>query len=102
MGWLKSKLSHEFSDEILEQKLALHAGSPLKVITSLDEKSLDDSIITQQLSQFKLLHSGEILELLGQYALLDILNSILKSNIANITTFENNPRIGNNFKHNKN
>jgi DNA polymerase-3 subunit delta' len=93
LGWLKSKIPQKFSDEILEQKLALHAGSPLKVISSLDEKALDDSVITQQLSQFKLLHSGEIIELLGQYALLDILNSILKWSFdMNLVLFGLKPR----------
>jgi DNA polymerase-3 subunit delta' len=93
VNWLQSKLPQEYSDQVLEQKLLLHAGSPLKVISSLHEKALDDSIITQQLSQFKLLHSGEIIELLGQYALLDILNSILKWSFdMNLVLFGQKPR----------
>ena len=78
VNWLQSMFPEEYSDQVLEQKLLLHAGSPFKVISAMHEKALDDSIITQQLSQFKLLHSGEIIELLGQYPLIEILNSILK------------------------
>jgi DNA polymerase-3 subunit delta' len=93
VSWLQSKLQQEHSDVVLEQKLALHAGSPLKVISSLHEKALDDSIITRQLSQFKLLHSGEIIELLGQYTLLEILNSILKWSFdMNLVLFGQKPR----------
>jgi hypothetical protein len=63
------------------------------VISSLHEKALDDSIITQQLSQCKLLHSGEIIELLGQYPLLEILNSILKWSFdMNLVLFGQKPR----------
>ncbi|BDW11111.1 DNA polymerase III subunit delta' [Polynucleobacter sp. SHI8] len=91
--WLQSQLPEEYADQELEQKLLLHAGSPLKVISSLHEKALDDSIITKQLSQFNLLHSGEIIDLLGQYALLDILNSILKWSFdMNLVLFGQKPR----------
>jgi len=91
--WLQSELSEEYSDQFLEEKLLLQAGSPLKVISSLHEKALDDSIITQQLSQCKLLHSGEIIELLGQYPLLEILNSILKWSFdMNLVLFGQKPR----------
>jgi DNA polymerase-3 subunit delta' len=93
VNWLQSQLPQEYSDQVLEQKLSLHTGSPLKVISSLNEKTLDDSIITHQLSQCKLLRSGEMIELLGQYALLDILNSILKWSFdMNLVLFGQKPR----------
>ena len=93
VNWLQLQLPQEYSDQVLEQKLSLHTGSPLKVISSLNEKILDDSIITHQLSQCKLLRSGEIIELLGQYALLDILNSILKWSFdMNLVLFGQKPR----------
>ncbi len=93
VAWLQTQLPNEYSDQVFEQKLLLHAGAPLKVIASLHEKALDDSIISKQLSQFKNLHSGEIIDLLSQYALLDILNSILKWSFdLNLVLFGQKPR----------
>jgi DNA polymerase-3 subunit delta' len=78
LSWLTDNMSKDHSPETLRQKLLLYSGSPLKVMSCIDENVLDESIIAQQLARFKLLHSSTVIELLGQNTLLDILNCILK------------------------
>jgi len=78
LSWLVDNLSKEVSQEMLRQKLLLYSGSPLKVMSCIDENVLDETIIAQQLARFKLLHSSTVIELLGQNTLSDILNCVLK------------------------
>jgi DNA polymerase-3 subunit delta' len=47
-------------------------------MASINDKALDESIITNQLAKFKSLHTGEIIDLLSQNSILEILNCILK------------------------
>lgn len=78
LSWLTDNMPKDLSPEILHQKLLLYSGSPLKVMSCLDENVLDESIIANQLARFKSLHASTVIELLGQNTLLDILNCILK------------------------
>jgi len=78
LSWLTDNMSMDYSQEVLRQKLLLHSGSPIKVISSLAENVLDEAIIANQLARFKSLHSSTVIELLGQNTLLDILDCILK------------------------
>ncbi len=79
--WLKEELSEQMTQDVIDRKLALYAGSPLKVMQSIDDKVLDEITIVNELSKFKSLQSGVIIEQLQQHTLLDILNCIYKWSI---------------------
>ena len=78
ISWLSTQLPDKWTAPLLAQRLSLHSGAPLKVMASINDKALDESIITNQLAKFKSLHTGEIIDLLSQYSILEILNCILK------------------------
>ena len=86
--WLKDHLSEPVTQEVINQKLALYAGSPLKVMQAIDHKTLDELTVVKELSKFKLLQSGVIIEQLQQHTLFDILNCIYKWSIdLNLVAF---------------
>jgi DNA polymerase-3 subunit delta' len=78
ISWLSTQLPDKWTAPLLAQRLSLHSGAPLKVMASINDKALDESIITNQLAKFKSLHTGEIIDLLSQNSILEILNCILK------------------------
>lgn len=91
--WLKEQLPESMSQEVIDQKLSLYAGSPLKVMQSNEHKTLDELTIVNELSKFKLLQSGVIIEQLQQHTLFDILNCIYKWSIdLNLVAFGLVPR----------
>ncbi len=79
--WLKHQLPAKFTQEMIHQKLALYAGSPLRVVQSIDNKILDELVIVNELAKFHLLQSGGIIDQLNQHTLFDILNCIYKWSI---------------------
>ena len=91
--WLKDQLPETLTQEKIDQQLALYAGSPLKVIQSIDHKTFDELTVVNELSKFKLLQSGVIIEQLQQHTLFDILNCIYKWSIdLNLVAFGLEPR----------
>lgn len=79
--WLKHQLPGKFTLEMIHQKLALYAGSPLRAVQSIDNKILDELVIVNELAKFHLLQTNGIIEQLNQHTLFDILNCIYKWSI---------------------
>ena len=79
--WLSDQFANKRSKSFLEEQLVLHSGSPLKVISAIEENSLNQDEIIQELLKFNHLNSYKIIDLLTKSTLLDILNCILKWSI---------------------
>jgi DNA polymerase-3 subunit delta' len=86
--WLQTQLPTKFDLDEISKRLLQQAGSPLRVLQNIENKSLDENKLVEELLQFNKLNSNAIIDLLGQHSLQDILNCLLKWSIdINLVSF---------------
>jgi DNA polymerase-3 subunit delta' len=78
LDWLSQNVPASIGFDQILPRLALCAGSPLRVLQTIENKSLDEQLLVSELVKLSSLNTNTIIEFLNHHALADILNCMLK------------------------